>query len=243
MDLKFRGLYPDEIEIRVGTVSQRGASLLLYKNARVDMALLDQVVGPMNWQRDHKEVKGNMYCGIGITDGHDWVWKWDCGTESNTEAEKGESSDSFKRAGFNWGLGRELYTAPLIFINCETEAEGYKYKLKNRSEFYDTKVSKIEYEDYNGSRRISKLEITRKGKVIYSWQSDTEIVNMMKEGETALASEDLKKDLKALCKQKGVTQRWMLQAIGSDPDHPTPMTQAEYGSAMNILMELPDAQA
>ena len=243
MDLKFRGLYPDEIEIRVGTVSQRGASLLLYKNARVDMALLDQVVGPMNWQRDHKEVKGNMYCGIGITDGHDWVWKWDCGTESNTEAEKGESSDSFKRAGFNWGLGRELYTAPLIFINCETEAEGYKYKLKNKSEFYDTKVSKIEYEDYNGSRRISKLEITRKGKVIYSWQSDTEIVNMMKEGETALASEDLKKDLKALCKQKGVTQRWMLQAIGSDPDHPTPMTQAEYGSAMNILMELPDAQA
>ena len=66
---------------------------------------------------------------------------------------------------------------------------------------------------------------------------------MMKEGETALASEDLKKGLKALCKQKGVTQRWMLQAIGSDPDHPTPMTQAEYGSAMNILMELPDAQA
>ena len=243
MDLKFRGLYPDEIEIRVGTVSQRGATLLLYKNARVDMALLDQVVGPMNWQRDHKEVKGNMYCGIGIEGDDGWVWKWDCGTESNTEAEKGESSDSFKRAGFNWGLGRELYTAPLIFINCETEAEGYKYKLKNKSEFYDTKVSKIEYEDYNGSRRISKLEITRKGKVIYSWQSDTEIVNMMKEGETALASEDLKKGLKALCKQKGVTQRWMLQAIGSDPDHPTPMTQAEYGSAMNILMELPDAQA
>lgn len=243
MDLKFRGLYPDEIDIRVGNVSQRGATLLLYKNARVDMALLDQVVGPMNWQRDHKEVKGNMYCGIGIKGDDGWVWKWDCGTESNTEAEKGESSDSFKRAGFNWGLGRELYTAPLIFINCETEAEGYKYKLKNKSEFYDTKVSKIEYEDYNGSRRISKLEITRKGKVIYSWQSDTEIVNMMKEGETALASEDLKKGLKALCKQKGVTQRWMLQAIGSDPDHPTPMTQAEYGSAMNILMELPDAQA
>ena len=243
MELKVRGVDTDEKDRRVGNVSQRGATLLLYKNARVDMALLDQVVGPMNWQRDHKEVKGNMYCGIGIEGDDGWVWKWDCGTESNTEAEKGESSDSFKRAGFNWGLGRELYTAPLIFINCETEAEGYKYKLKNKSEFYDTKVSKIEYEDYNGSRRISKLEITRKGKVIYSWQSDTEIVNMMKEGETALASEDLKKGLKALCKQKGVTQRWMLQAIGSDPDHPTPMTQAEYGSAMNILMELPDAQA
>ena len=69
MNLKFRGLYPDEIEIRVGNVSQRGATLLLYKNARVDMALLDEVVGPMNWQRDHKEVKGNLYCGIGINVG------------------------------------------------------------------------------------------------------------------------------------------------------------------------------
>ena len=66
MNIKFRSLLPDEIDIRVGNVSQRGATLLLYKNARVDMALLDQVVGPMNWQRDHKEVKGNMYCGVGI---------------------------------------------------------------------------------------------------------------------------------------------------------------------------------
>ena len=243
MNIKFRGLLPDEIDIRVGNVSQRGATLLLYKNARVDMALLDQVVGPMNWQRDHKEVKGNMYCGIGIQGENGWVWKWDCGTESNTEAEKGESSDSFKRAGFNWGLGRELYTAPLIFINCETLPDGNRYKLKNKSEFYDTRVSKIEYEDFNGSRRISKLEITRKGKTIYSWQSDTEIKEEMKKGETLYATPSEKDGLKALCKQKGVTQRWMLQAIGSDPDHPTPMTQAEYGSAMNILLELPDAQA
>ena len=242
MNLKFRGLYPDEIELRVGNVSQRGATLLLYKNARVDMALLDQVVGPMNWQRDHKEVKGNMYCGIGIKDDDGtWVWKWDCGTESNTEAEKGESSDSFKRAGFNWGIGRELYTAPVVFINCDTEAEGNRYKLKNRSEFYGTEVSKIKYEDYNGSRRISRLEIARKGKALYKWQSDTEIVEAMKEGEVLYATPSEKEGLKAFCKQKGVTQRWMLQSIGMDPDNPGNMTQAQYGNAMNILMELPDA--
>lgn len=241
--INFRGLYPDEIDLRVGNVSQKGATLLLYKNARVDMALLDQVVGAENWQRDHKEVKGNMYCGIGIWDSkkQQWIWKWDCGTESNTEAEKGESSDSFKRAAFNWNLGRELYTAPVVFIGCETEADGNRYKLKNRYEFWDTKVSKIEYEDYNGSRRISKLEITRKGKVIFKWQSDTEIVEAMKEGETLYATPSEKEGLKAMCKKKGVTQRWMLQSIGMDPDHPGNMTQAQYGNAMNILMELPDA--
>ena len=241
MSLTFRGLYPDEIELRVGNVSQKGATLLLYKNARVDMNLLDQVVGPTNWQRDHKEVKGNVYCGIGIK-GDDWIWKWDCGTESNTEAEKGEASDSFKRAGFNWGIGRELYTSPVVFIPCETEADGYKYKLKNKYEFWDTKVSRIEYEDYNGSRRISYLEITRKGKVIFKWQSDTEIREAMAAGETQYATPSEKDGLKAMCKRKGVTQRWMLQSIGIDPDHPGNMTQAQYGNAMNILMELPDAQ-
>ena len=241
MDLKFRGLYPDEIETRVGNVSQRGATLLLYKNARVDMALLDQVVGPMNWQRDHKEVKGNMYCGIGIKDDNGWVWKWDCGTESNTEAEKGESSDSFKRAGFNWGLGRELYTAPLIFINCETVAEGNKYRLKNRSEFYDTKVSKIEYEDYNGSRRISKLEITRKGKVIFKWQSDTEIREMMAAGETRYATPGEQEELKGLWPKKGVTWKWLCSQLDWDPKNGD-ITEAFYGKAMKILMELPDAQ-
>ena len=243
MNLKFRGLYPDEIEIRVGNVSQRGATLLLYKNARVDMALLDEVVGPMNWQRDHKEVKGNMYCGVGIYDEKkdEWCWKWDCGTESNTEAEKGESSDSFKRAGFNWGPGRELYTSPVVFIQCETVPDGNRYKLKDRWEFYDTKVSKIEYEDFNGSRRISKLEITRKGSVIFKWQSDTEIREQMTKGETLFATISEKDGLKAMCKQKGVTQRWMLQAIGIDPENPGNMTQAQYGQAMNLLMDLPDA--
>lgn len=93
--LEFRQLTADELEARVATVSANGVSVLIYKNARVDMNILDETVGQLNWQRDHKEVKGRMYCGIGIydMDKDEWVWKWDCGTESNTEAEKGESSD------------------------------------------------------------------------------------------------------------------------------------------------------
>lgn len=129
--IEFRDLTEQDIEVRtqsVGTFQKGGktkayATLLLYKNARVDMAILDETVGPENWQRQHKELKGNMYCAVGINVRFRdknveplWVWKEDCGTESNTEKEKGESSDSFKRACVNWGIGRELYTKIPITI-------------------------------------------------------------------------------------------------------------------------------
>ena len=89
--MKFRTLKEDEIECRVGQISAKGFTLLLYKNARVDMDLLDETVGAGNWQRDHKELKGNIYCGVSIWDEtkKQWITKWDCGTESNTEKEKG----------------------------------------------------------------------------------------------------------------------------------------------------------
>ena len=118
--MQFRDLTADDIEVRVQSVKQNGLILLLYKNARVDMAILDETVGPENWQREHYECKGNLFCRVGInftaTATPNWVWKSDCGVESNTEAQKGEASDSFKRACFNWGIGRELYTAPFIWV-------------------------------------------------------------------------------------------------------------------------------
>ncbi len=121
MEYLFRDLTEKEIDVRIATVNKNGVTLLLYKDARVDQDILDETVTPMNWQRDHKELKGNIYCGISIydSDSKQWVTKWDCGKESFTESEKGESSDSFKRAGFNWGIGRELYTSPFIWINNE----------------------------------------------------------------------------------------------------------------------------
>ena len=122
---KFRDLRADEIECRVQSVKDKGLVLLLYKDARVDMNILDETVGSSNWQREHYECKGNLFCRVGIDIGtHEgkaerWVYKSDCGTESNTEAQKGEASDSFKRACFNWGIGRELYTAPFTWIPAE----------------------------------------------------------------------------------------------------------------------------
>ena len=133
--MNFRDLTADEIECRVQSVKQNGLVLLLYKNARCDMNILDETVGAENWQREHYECKGNLFCRVGIhcslTDRkalpkdeivitkEEWVWKSDCGTESNTEAQKGEASDSFKRACFNWGIGRELYTAPFTWIPAD----------------------------------------------------------------------------------------------------------------------------
>lgn len=160
----FRTLRADEIECRVGTCNERGFTLLLYKDARCDQNVLDETVGPGNWQRDHKEVKGNLYCGVAIWDGDkkQWIWKWDCGVESNTEKEKGEASDSFKRACFNWGIGRELYTAPFIYIkgNTEKNSKGNFVPTFKRME-----VSEIEYED----GKITQLVILGDGQPIFTY--------------------------------------------------------------------------
>lgn len=114
----FRYVKADDIECRVATVSEKGCSLLLYKDARCDMKILDETVGPENWQRSHELINGNLFCNVSIWDDEKetWISKQDVGTESYTEKEKGQASDSFKRACFNWGIGRELYTAPFIWI-------------------------------------------------------------------------------------------------------------------------------
>lgn len=115
----FRDLREDEIECRVAQAKDTGISVLLYKDARVDQNILDETVGPMNWQRHHNRDNANCIISIWDADKKQWIEKEDTGTESNTEAAKGLASDSFKRAGFNWGIGRELYTAPFIWIKSE----------------------------------------------------------------------------------------------------------------------------
>jgi hypothetical protein len=127
LELKFRQLRADEIDCRVAQIKPNGLSLLLYKDARCDMNILDETVGPMNWQRKHGRDNANCIVSIWDEDKKQWIEKEDTGTESNTEAEKGLASDSFKRACFNWGLGRELYTAPFIWVSsekCRIEQKG-----------------------------------------------------------------------------------------------------------------------
>lgn len=148
-----RKLKAEEIECRVAQVGAKGCSLLLYKTARVDRAILDEHFGSL-WQNDFKVVDGKMYGGIGIYNKelNQWLWRWDCGTESNTEAEKGQASDCFKRAGFKWGIGIELYSAPFIWVNAETEKDGNKYKLVNKFAKYN--VKSIGYSDAGNIREL-----------------------------------------------------------------------------------------
>lgn len=167
--MNFRDLTADEIECRVQSVKANGLVLLLYKDARCDMRILDETVGAENWQRDHYECKGNLFCRVGIRVGNTqdnpiFIWKSDCGVESNTEAQKGEASDSFKRACFNWGIGRELYTSPFIWIpadNCNI----------NNGKCYDKfEVEKIIIEN----KQIVALavkNITKKCRA-FVWQKD-----------------------------------------------------------------------
>lgn len=148
--LTFRTLLPHEIDVRVARSNKNGSvSVLLYKDARVDQNILDETVGPMNWQRSHSRDNANCTVSIWDEDKNIWVSKEDTGTESNTEKEKGLASDSFKRACFNWGIGRELYSAPKnIVINPIDNGEDMKY--------ITLKVSEI---DYNENREITKLVI------------------------------------------------------------------------------------
>lgn len=114
--MKFRLLRADEIDARISTCNQYGVGLLLYKDARCDQNILDETVTPMNWQRHHSRDNANCIVSIWDDEKKQWIEKEDTGTESFTEKEKGLASDSFKRACFNWGIGRELYTAPNMFI-------------------------------------------------------------------------------------------------------------------------------
>ena len=169
-----RKLEANEIEVKVKKVTDKGCLLLLYKTARVDMQVLDETFGPQSWQCDYKTINGVLYCGIGVAYNNNgnitWVWKWDCGIESRADEDgnekKGEASDAFKRAGFKWGIGRELYTTPFIWAKVETTflKDSNKWVLKNP--FQKFVVDTIEY---NEKGEISYLLITdEKGNKIFS---------------------------------------------------------------------------
>lgn len=177
--LAIRALRPDEVEVRVGQVpkSGKGCSLLLYKDARCDMRVLDELVGPFGWQCAYEERKGTLFCGVALRDPDgEWVWKWDAGSPSDMEAQKGEASDAFKRACFRWGIGRELYTAPFIWVKADDaklEQRGQKVVPTERF-----KVSEMEVE----SGQIVRLTVsTLQGRDVYKWGLNREAMERAKE--------------------------------------------------------------
>ena len=165
--MEIRLLRADEIECRIGTINEKGLSLLLYKDARADMKILDETFGVFGWKRTHQSIDGNLYCTVEIWDNEkqSWIAKQDVGTVSYTEKEKGQASDSFKRACVSVGIGRELYSAPFIWVSAQ------KCKIQRRNDkliCYDKfSVSEI---SYSKDREITALSIVNSdtGEIVYS---------------------------------------------------------------------------
>lgn len=214
--MEFRTLKANEIDCRIQSLTEKngnvGAVVLLYKDARVDMRLLDEVVGAMNWKREHTIIGDRLYCTVSIFNEQtgEWVGKSDVGTESNTEKEKGQASDSFKRACFNWGIGRELYSAPFTYINLQIGElyKGNDGKLKSYAKFT---VKEIEYDE---NRNISKLIIVdNKGSVRFTMGGNAAPAAASKPKETHVKGYD---EFVALQKSKKVPPSEITKYIAAE---------------------------
>ena len=187
---EIRLLTKDDIDVRVSNVTDNNGTikvmLLLYKDARVDMKILDELYTPMGWKRTHKLIGDRLYCSVEVycQELGEWIGKEDVGTESNTEAEKGQASDSFKRACVNWGIGRELYSAPRIYVTLN-QGE-YYYDRNNRLKVSATfSVSRIEYDVKE--RVIKELDIVDKiGSVRYSMTNKSLIEQLVAQPSQAV---------------------------------------------------------
>lgn len=165
-----RLLRAEEIECRISVIGEKGLSLLLYKDARVDQRILDETFGAFGWKRSHQCIDGNLYCTVEVLDKEtgEWVSKQDVGTMGYTEKEKSQASDSFKRACFNWGIGRELYSAPFIWIPMGKAAIQLKESEDKKKRYYCNDRFIVDSIQYNEGREISGLVIKNdKGLTVY----------------------------------------------------------------------------
>lgn len=239
--LLFRKLKADEIDCRISTVSEKGVSLLLYKDARVDQNILDEAVGAMNWQRIHTRDNANCIVSIWDAEKSQWVGKEDTGTESNTEKEKGLASDSFKRACFNWGIGRELYTAPFVWVNvgsgCTLKDIGIDNKTNKKKYtcFDKFAVSDIGY-DNNGNINSLVIKNVKTKQVVYKLGENSQ--EPEPSNEKTYVTEAQINTLLAECKRTGVGRNQICRnySVGGFEA----MTIENFVDAMEVLKNKPD---
>jgi len=203
----FRKLTANEIDCRVATVKDNGLSLLLYKDARCDMNILDETVGAFNWKREHCRDNANCIVSIWDKDKGQWISKEDTGTESFTEKEKGLASDSFKRACFNWGIGRELYTGPKLIWVKSAGYSSYTNKGGKPATYDRFKVKTIGYDKEGNINQLSIIN-TNTSKVVFDMGKQVVI-----ETVTEQAPKATKKQLEvvvATARRKGISEEDLL---------------------------------
>lgn len=261
-----RLLKAEEIECRVSVISEKGLSLLLYKDARVDQKILDETFGAFGWKRSHQCIDGNLYCTVEILDKESgqWVAKQDVGTTGYTEKEKSQASDSFKRACFNWGIGRELYTAPFIWIPAERAAIQMKESQNKEKRYYCNDRFSVSSIQYNEEREISSLVIVNdKGQAVYAMKlrNDTGTANSGK-GKTAGADNNKKKAIQKKPQEepkKSSISKEQMDSLQAELDRtgvtmetvqgryriqePGVMSEELYGKVMSALKRTKSAKA
>ena len=225
---EIRLLRADEIDARISICNQWGVGILLYKDARCDMNILDETFGNMNWQRKHELIDGQLFCSVGVRDGEgaEWVWKQDVGVESYTEKEKGRASDSFKRACFNIGIGRELYTAPNMFVRSN-DLKTLKEDDRGRWTCKDIfTVTSIQYVD----RKICYVAIRNEktGKIIEFGQPAEAEKQKVK-----IATEKQVMALRNTIKKKELNENEILDKMGI-PDWNT-VTAEQYNAIVQLI--------
>lgn len=231
-----RLLRADEIECRIAMINEKGVSLLLYKDARVDQKILDETFTPFGWKRTHQSIDGILYCTVEIYDKEkgEWIAKQDVGTVSYSEKEKGQASDSFKRACFNWGIGRELYTAPFIWIPSN---KVNIQKKEDKFVTYDRFI--VRYISFNEHREMQSLLIVdNSGQSVYEWQRKS-LPDIKVEEKSELTEEQieaLKRELERTgVYMAAVLRRYHLSDIGQ-------MTTEIYKNAMGSLKKTKSKQ-
>ncbi len=224
---KFRELRADEIDCRIASVKSTGLSILLYKDARCDQNILDETVGPMNWMRHHSRDNANCVVAIWDEEKKQWVEKEDTGKESNSEAEKGLASDSFKRACFNWGIGRELYTAPFIWFSekdCNIRNQNGKITCYDKFE-----CQKIAYK--NGKITALTVVNINTGKTFsYAYKGKTE--------QNYVENEKVSPEKKQLLKETGIKYKVNIENWLKTVDRTwDTLTNAEAAGMIEAIMK------
>ena len=254
-----RLLKADEIECRISMINEKGLSLLLYKDARVDQRILDETFGAFGWKRSHQCIDGNLYCTVEVFDKEtmQWIAKQDVGTMGYTEKEKSQASDSFKRACFSWGIGRELYSAPFIWIPAGKVSIQMKEGSNKEKRYYCNDRFSVISITYNNDREIAGLVINNdKDQIVYELKAKADMgsrkekVEPKGKKESGQQKQESKKEgiskeqmdsLQAELDRTGVTMetvqgRYQIQ-------EPQSMSRELYGRVMSALKRTKSTEA